>query len=253
MKTPLHSNRVILVMIVEVCANSYQSALNAQKAGAHRIELCAELALGGLTPSYGLLKKVMSVMHIPVHVLIRPRSGDFTYSDTEFDIMKENIRLGKSLGCAGIVSGILYNDHTVDLKRTKELVELSKPLLFTFHKAFDWVKNPIDAIVALEKIGVQRVLTSGQENTAEKGLILLNTLKQRTGMTILPGGGINAENIHRFIASGFTEVHLSASKQIKTMEVPKVSMNNPRHFDETQLSFSDVKILKKVLVQIKKK
>ena len=105
-------------MILEICANSYQSAVNANIAGAHRIELCSEISVGGTTPSYGLLKKVMANITIPVHVLIRPRSGNFTYSDKEFEIMKENIRLCKDLGCAGIVSGVLHEDNSIDLKRT---------------------------------------------------------------------------------------------------------------------------------------
>ena len=115
-------------MILEICANSYQSAVNANTAGAHRIELCSEISVGGTTPSYGLLKKVMTDIDIPVHVLIRPRSGNFTYSGKEFDIMKENIRLCKDLGCAGIVAGVLHEDNTIDIKRTSELIELSKPM-----------------------------------------------------------------------------------------------------------------------------
>ena len=125
-------------MKLEICANSYQSASNAEKAGAHRIELCAELAVGGITPSYGLLKKVMHDLTIPVHVLIRPRSGDFTYSDAEFQIMKENILICKELGVTGIVSGVLKLDNTIDIERTKELVAVAKPMNFTFHRAFDW-------------------------------------------------------------------------------------------------------------------
>ncbi len=140
-------------MILEICANSYQSAINAEKAGANRIELCSELAVGGITPSYGLLKKVMADLTIPVHVLIRPRSGDFTFSDAEFDIMKENILLCKELGVSGIVSGVLHTNNTIDIERTKELVEHSKPMNFTFHRAFDWVLNPEEEIKKLEKIG----------------------------------------------------------------------------------------------------
>jgi len=128
-------------MILEICANSYQSAVNANIAGAHRIELCSEISVGGTTPSYGLLKKVMADIDIPVHVLIRPRSGNFTYSDIEFDIMKENIRLCKDLGCAGIVSGVLHEDNSIDIKRTSELIELSKPMSFTFHRALMWYQN----------------------------------------------------------------------------------------------------------------
>jgi copper homeostasis protein len=128
-------------MKLEICANSYQSALNAEKAGADRIELCSELSVGGITPSYGLLKVVSENITIPVFVLIRPRSGNFNYSDAEFDIIKNNIKLCKKLGLKGIVSGVLNDDNTIDIKRTQELIELSSPLSFTFHRAFDCVPN----------------------------------------------------------------------------------------------------------------
>lgn len=128
-------------MVVEICANSYQSALNAQNAGAKRIELCSELASGGITPSYGLLKQVIDTLSLSVYVLIRPRSGNFNYSEEEFDVMKQDIQLCKNLGYQGIVSGVLNKDNTIDIERTKELIELSKPLEFTFHRAFDCVKT----------------------------------------------------------------------------------------------------------------
>lgn len=237
-------------MIIEICANSYQSAVNAEKAGAHRIELCSELALGGITPSYGLLKKVLQEISIPVHVLIRPRSGDFTYSDAEFEIMKENIQFCKELGCAGIVSGVLNTDQTLDAERTQELVELSNPLNFTFHRAFDWIPNPKEALKQLEQIGVNKILTSGQELTAEHGLPLLKELKDFTKTTILPGGAINEDNIHLFVEAGFSEVHLSATKRVQTMDIPKISMNSLKHFEETQRSTSDIEIIQNILSKI---
>ena len=234
-------------MKLEICANSYQSAINAQKAGAHRIELCSELSVGGITPSYGLLKKVMQDISIPAHVLIRPRSGDFTYSDDEFEIMKEDILFCKELGCAGIVSGVLHSDNSVDVERTKELVEISKPMSFTFHRAFDWVKNPKDEFLKLSEIGVHRILTSGQETSAEKGFSLLKELKKLTDITVMPGGGINVNNVAFFKDSGFEEVHLSASKQQKTIETPDVSMNSSKLFDETRLSVSDIETIQSIL------
>ncbi|MDT7833044.1 copper homeostasis protein CutC [Flavobacteriaceae bacterium S356] len=234
-------------MLVEICTNSYQSAVIAQKAGAHRIELCAELAVGGVTPSYGLIKKVVETLSIPVFVLIRPRSGDFTYSNEEFRIMKENITLCKELGCAGIVSGVLHVDNTIDLERTKKLVEHSKPMQFTFHRAFDWVKNPLESAKQLEKAGVHRVLTSGQETSAEKGLSLLKELQSSTSLTILPGGGINIQNATLFRESGFAEIHLSASKQVQTITTPKISMNSPKLLSDTSLTHSDAENIEKIL------
>ena len=237
-------------MIVEICANSYQSAMNAEKAGAHRIELCCELAVGGITPSYGLIKKVIHDVTIPVHVLIRPRSGDFMYSNEEFEIMKHNIKLCKHLGAKGIVSGILNSNLTIDIKRTQELVELSKPMAFTYHRAFDWVVNPIESLEQLEQIGVHSVLTSGQELSAENGISLLKELKDQTRITMIPGGGIHKDNVQLFLDAGFSEIHLSATKQHQTIEVPRIPMNSLKHYEETQQTISDIEIIKNIISKI---
>ena len=228
-------------MILEICANSYQSAVNANIAGAHRIELCSEISVGGTTPSYGLLKKVMADIDIPVHVLIRPRSGNFTYSGKEFDIMKENIRLCKDLGCAGIVSGVLHEDNTIDIKRTSELIELSKPMSFTFHRAFDVVSKPKESLLQLLNLGVDRLLTSGQQEKAEDGIDLLIELQKlaKNKLTILPGSGINSENCIHFKNAGFTEIHSSASKII--------SMNTHSYFGNTPQTVSDIDTIKNIL------
>lgn len=231
-------------MILEICANSYQSAINAQKAGAHRIELCSELPIGGITPSHGLLKKVMHSLSIPVQVLIRPRSGDFNYSNAEFEIMKENILQCKDRGCAGIVSGVLHTNNNIDIERTIELIELSKPLTFTFHRAFDCVTNPKESLKQLIDLGVDRILTSGLQPNAEKGIELLIELQQlaKNKLIILPGSGISIENINLFKDSGFKEVHTSASKEISNSNV---------FFDNTKQTVSDVETILKILYEIK--
>ena len=228
-------------MILEICANSYQSAINAQVAGAHRIELCSELTVGGVTPSPGLLKKVMADIKIPVHVLIRPRSGNFLYSENEFEIMKETIRLCKDLQCAGIVSGVLHEDNTIDKKRTLELIELAKPLSFTFHRAFDEVIHPKEALLQLIALGADRLLTSGQEEKAEDGIDLIIELQKlaKNKLTILPGSGINSENCIHFKNAGFSEIHSSASKII--------SKNIPSCTGESTQTVSDVETIKKIL------
>lgn len=240
-------------MIVEVCANSYVSALNAKKAGADRIELCTELAVGGITPSYGLIKKVREEIAIPVHVLIRPRSGDFTYSDVDFDIMKSDIELCKKLGSNGIVSGILNSDFTIDLKRTKELVDLAKPLSFTFHRAFDWVTNPFKALAQLIDLGVHRILSSGQETNAAKGIFLLKELQKQAGnrLTILPGGGINKNTILKLKDANFKEVHFSATALHQTIKKPRISMNSTRFFNETQVALSNTDTIKEMINLVK--
>ncbi len=228
-------------MILEICANSYQSAINAQIAGAHRIELCSELSVGGVTPSPGLLKKVMADIKIPVHVLIRPRSGNFLYSENEFEIMKETIGLCKDLHCAGIVSGVLHEDYTIDKKRTLELIELAKPLSFTFHRAFDEVIHPKEALLQLIALGADRLLTSGQEEKAEDGIDLIIELQKlaKNKLTILPGSGINSENCIHFKNAGFSEIHSSASKII--------SKNIPSCTGESTQTVSDVETIKKIL------
>lgn len=236
-------------MILEICAATIQSAINAETAGANRIELCSELAVGGLTPSFGMIQEVLKKVSIPVFVLIRPRSGNFTYSEDEFEIIKADILQCKNMGCAGIVSGVLNDDQTIDVIRTKELVELSKPLAFTFHRGFDWVPNPTAALETLIDIGVQRVLTSGQSSTAEKGIELLTQLHQQANnrIQILPGGGINENNVKLFKDKGFTEIHTSATTLVQETAVPIVTMNSTKFFQENKVYESSVENIKAVL------
>ena len=200
-------------MIIEVCAESYEYAEKAEKAGANRIELCKHLHLDGLTPNYKTAKKTIDNLNIPVFVLIRPRHGDFNYSEKEFELMKTDIIKFKEMGCKGIVSGILNDDKTIDIERTKELVELSKPLEFTFHRAFDFVTDPIKELEKLIQLGVDRVLTSGQKDNAIEGLELLKEFKNisKNRIKIMPGSGINKSNIVNF--KSFEEIHGSFKKE----------------------------------------
>ena len=166
-------------MIIEVCAESYEYAVKAEKAGADRIELCKDLHLDGLTPDYESAKRTIDLLNIPVFVLIRPRGGDFIYSNEEFELMKRDTVKFKEMGCKGIVSGVLNDDNSIDIKRTKELVELSRPLEFTFHRAFDIVSNPLKEIENLIESRIQRVLTSGQKKTAIDGIKLIKKLNKK--------------------------------------------------------------------------
>ena len=201
-------------MIIEVCAESYEYALKAEKAGADRIELCKDLHLDGLTPDYESAKRTMDSLNIPVFILIRPREGDFIYSNEEFELMKSDIAKFKEMGCKGIVSGVLNDDNSIDVERTKELVELSKPLEFTFHRAFDIVINPLKEIENLIKIGVDRVLTSGQKEKAIDGLVLLKQLNNISNnrLVIIPGSGISKNNLKKFEL--FNEIHGSFKDEI---------------------------------------
>lgn len=236
-------------MILEVCANSFQSAIAAQKVGAQRIELCSELALGGVTPSHGLIEKVVQALEIPVYVLVRPRSGDFTYYDDEFDVMLRDIKFCLDVKVAGIVSGVLHPDLTIDTERTQLLVDASGGMNFTFHRAFDWTPNALKALSKLEDIGVDRILTSGHSNTALDGLFELKMLqeKSKNKTVILPGGGIRPENVHHFMEAGFSEVHASASNTISSLE-GKIPMHNLQAVHQDLQTYSDPEKIKALLV-----
>jgi len=194
-------------MIIEVCAESYEYAVKAEKAGADRIELCKDLHLDGLTPDYETAKRTIDKLNIPVFILIRPREGDFIYSNEEFELMKNDIAKFKKMGCKGIVSGVLNDDNSIDIKRTKELVELTRPLEFTFHRAFDVVSDPFKEIENLVEIGVERILTSGQKDKAIDGLDLLKKLNKISSnrIVIMPGSGISPLIIEKF--KSFSEIH----------------------------------------------
>lgn len=238
-------------MKLEVCANSFESARAAQQAGAHRIELCQELAIGGITPSHGLIAKVVEELDVPVFVLIRPRSGDFTYSESEFEVMLRNIAFVKEIGAHGIVSGVLENDNTIDLKRTAKLITAAKGVPFTFHRAFDWTSNASVALETLIALGVDRVLTSGQAPSAIEGFEVLKSLhKQAQGrIGILPGGGVSIENISRFNSEGFQEVHGSFSSFRESIDHP-IKMYDTADLDANKLRHSDIHKIEEVLKEL---
>ena len=233
-------------MLLEVCVNSYESALNAQKGGADRIELCSELFLGGITPSFGLIQKVKDTIQIPVHVLIRPRSGNFTYNTSDFEVIKQDIIQCKKMGCEGVVCGMLLANHTIDTQRIGELVAIAAPMTFTFHRAFDWVVNPEEALMQLGALKVDRILTSGQQKKAETGIELLKKLLKLADdkIIVMPGSGIQKNNILKFKEAGFKEIHFSASSKRKSQTSSSLPMISSSSFDESELTFSDVKKIK---------
>lgn len=237
-------------MILEICANSFESAQAAQLAGANRIELCTELSVGGLTPSHGLIEKVVSELNIPTHVLIRPRSGNFTYYEEEFDVMLRDIAFCKKLGCAGIVSGFLTSESKIDLNRTKQLIDASEGMEFTFHRAFDWVENPIDELQKLIDLKVNRLLSSGQKHTAIEGISLLKELQNHSKgkIEIMPGGGINLENALKFKETWFNSIHLSATtKKQVLLQKSKVSMHSEVFFEEGIIATSDKETIQNII------
>jgi copper homeostasis protein len=195
---------------LEICVGSVHSALAAQKGGAHRIELCDNLLEGGTTPSAGMIKTVRSLLEIPVHVIIRPRGGDFFYSDQEYEIMQEDIRFCKSCDIDGVVIGLLNPDGSIDKERTRSLVELARPLSVTFHRAFDMTPDPYSALDTLIELGIDRILTSGQQNSALDAIDLIMELVTKAGerIMIMPGGGLSEKNIFDFARTvGAREYH----------------------------------------------
>jgi copper homeostasis protein len=206
-------------MILEICAGSISSAFAAQKGGAHRIELCDNLNEGGTTPSPGIIKQAVKLLEIPVFVLIRPRAGDFLYADVEFEAMKEDILFCKEHGAEGVVFGILKPDGSIDMGRNAELVQLAHPMQVTFHRAFDMTRDPVQAMEDIISLGIKRILTSGQAANAPAGADLIAELIIRAkGRTvIMPGGGINEENILRLKNhTRAVEFHASLRSPVKS-------------------------------------
>ncbi|MCL2727431.1 MAG: copper homeostasis protein CutC [Bacteroidales bacterium] len=205
-------------ILLEICAGSITSALNAQEGGADRIELCSALPLGGLTPGCGTIEETKRLLSIPVYVLIRPREGDFTYSDQELKVICRDIDAAKELGADGIVCGALDRDGNIDHKAVEKMIKTSQGLPFTFHRAFDLCRDPFETIHILMEMGVNTLLTSGQAPTAKDGAGLIKeliSLAQPKGLTVMPGSGLLASNIAEVAgATGAVAVHLSAKKRV---------------------------------------
>ncbi|MEQ8245347.1 copper homeostasis protein CutC [Fulvivirga sp.] len=238
---------------LEICANSVQSVINAELAGADRVELCDNLWEGGTTPSAASIKLAKERTNIPIYILVRPRGGDFVYSDLEFEIIKEDIKICKELGVEGIVSGVLNTDGTLDKARTRELVELSKPLPFTFHRAFDVANDPLQALEDIIDCGAARILTSGQKNSAIEGIDLLKQIQEKAAgrIVIMPGGGINASNIEELLTIGCHEFHMSGKKAQKSMAKPShVNMNSSKDIPENIIFTSDIGTIRSVIEKI---
>ena len=205
-------------LVLEVCSNGLDSALNAQRAGADRIELCDFLEAGGITPLSDVISIVKERIVIPVHVLIRPRPGNFIYSKEEFKKMQKEIETSLKLKVEGIVVGILNHEGDTDIARCAELVKMVKPLSLTFHRAFDKVKNPIIALEEIIELGFDHILTSGQnENCLEGSDQISQLIKQADGrISIMPGAGITEENIGEIVKrTGANEFHFSAKVKLQ--------------------------------------
>ena len=205
--------------VLEVAANSVASALAVEAGGAARVELCSALEVGGLTPSHSAIAITCERLRIPVHVLIRPRAGDFVFDDLECEVMRRDIETCKALGCAGVVLGMLTPEGDVDVPRCRVLIDAARGMSVTFHRAFDFARDPERALETIMALGCGRLLTSGQAADAMAGAPLIRKLieQARDRITIMPGGGITAQNIAAIAgATGAREFHASAKQRITT-------------------------------------
>jgi|ERR1700722_11191194 copper homeostasis protein len=216
--------------MLEICCFNLQSAIIAQRAGAHRVELCADAAVGGTTQSLGVIKIAREKLQIQLYPIIRPRGGDFFFTEEELEIMMNDVLLCKQIGCDGVVIGMLKQDGTIDKKSCGQLVQLAYPLGVTFHRAFDRVADPQEALEDIIEIGCERILTSGQQPTAMEGAELIAQLIQQADdrIIIMPGSGIRSANITELAQkTKAEEFHSSARTHLSSnMQYIKANMKN---------------------------
>ena len=221
-------------MLIEACVDAIDAALEAERGGAGRLELCGELLQGGVTPSAGLIGAVRDRVKIPLFVLTRPRTGDFLYTADECDVMLRDIGLAKSLGADGVVIGALAANGDVDIATTRALLDAARPMQVTFHRAFDFARDQDVAMETLLSLGIDRVLTSGGASSALEGASALKRLVERAGenMMILAGGSITASNVAEVVRlSGVREVHLRAAVRVESVMTHRhggVSLTRPQ-------------------------
>lgn len=218
-------------ILVEICVDSVESALAAQRGGAHQVELCADLLEGGITPSAGMIEEVRTRTTLPLQVMIRPRGGDFLYSSPEIEVIKRDIRMAKESGASGITLGLLMPDGTIDKEHTAALVELAKPLPVTFHRAFDMVADPVVSLEDLVLCGIRCVLTSGGAPFAEQGHARLRDIVHIAGsrIEVMVCGGIRHHNVAQILQiTGAKAIHAN----------PQVFTPSPMTYRNNQLSLS---------------
>lgn len=237
---------------VEICAYSLSSCLAAQKGGATRVELCGGLLEGGTTPSAGLVALARRALSIQLYVMIRPRGGDFLYSSSEIDTMLQDIAVAKLLGADGVVLGALLPTGQVDVPLTQTLVKAASPLGVTFHRAFDVAAEPTQALEAIIEAGCERVLTSGQRNTAIEGIALIQQLTQQANkrIEIMAGSGVNQQNAPQLLGAGVDALHLSAKTTYQSaMQYRKegISMGGSFGVSEYEIVETDYKKVQNIV------
>jgi len=245
---------------IEICANSVESAVKAQEGGAYRVELCAGIPEGGTTPSFGEIRMARQLLQeTKLHVIIRPRGGDFLYTHLEQEIMLHDIKVARQLGADGVVFGCLTAEGEVDMPAMKKLMNAVGDMNVTFHRAFDMCRNPKEALEQIISLGCTRILTSGQEANAVKGIPLLKELvKQADGrIIIMPGCGVNPSNILQIAEeTGTSEFHFSGRSTYESGMIyrnPKVSMGGTVKIEEYQKDVTNPDIVKAALAELKKK
>lgn len=244
-------------ILIEACVNSVTSAIEAERGGALRVELCDNLYDGGTTPSAGSIEAARKHLNIDVNVIIRPRGADFLYSDVEFDAMKRDIAMARKLGADGVVFGMLNADGTIHKKRTETLVTLAGDMSTTFHRAFDMTVDPTAALEDLVNLGIDRVLTSGQRPSAMAGIELLTDLIREAAdrIIIMPGVGIDATNIGMLIqTTGAHEFHVLCEKQVQsemTFRNDKVYMGLTPDPSEYETPVTDAQGFKAICAAVK--
>lgn len=245
---------------IEICANSVESAVKAQQAGAYRVELCAGIPEGGTTPSFGEIRMARQLLHqTKLHVIIRPRGGDFLYSPIEQEIMLHDIKVARQLGADGVVFGCLTAEGDVDVPLMKKLMNGVGEMSVTFHRAFDMCSNPKEALEQIIDLGIDRILTSGQEETAEQGIPLLKELVELADgrIIIMPGCGVNAGNIRKIAEeTGTSEFHFSGRSAVDSGMIyrnSKVSMGGTVKIEEYVRELTDPDKVKAALNELAQK
>jgi len=238
--------------IIEIATSDFNTTKSAIEGGADRIELCANLAEGGTTPSYAHIKKCREAFDVLLYPIIRPRGGDFLYNKVEFEIMSNDIKLCKELGCDGVVIGLLNMDGSIDFTRTAELIELAYPMGVTFHRAFDRCKEPFEALEQLIEIGCERILTSGQMPSVVDGVDLVAELNKKADgrIIIMPGSGVRKENI-KILAdkTGCIEFHSSLRGKAKSLMqfIHQGFINSEESYMNNEISPDEVRALRNSL------
>lgn len=238
---------------LEICVDSVESAIEAQNAGAHRVELCNNLMEGGTTPGFGTITSARNNLSIGLNVIIRPRGGDFLYTDLEYDIMRRDIEICGECGVDGVVIGLLRSDGTIDLERTAKLIEFAHPMTATFHRAFDMCSDPSQGLEDVIATGATRLLTSGHKNKAKDGVEVISRLVKQAGnrIIVMPGSGITDLNIA--LIAGITaakEFHLTGRKIIESDMIFRkqdISMGGSGENPEFSRKVTDPDMIKRII------